>query len=413
MPSRKGNSRLIPGTPVARRRRREAPLVILHMSWVTSPYKARVVQLARSLQWRILDLEFYQGLLPPGLRPQGAFVDEMATDLFVRQLRRRGCHVVRFGALPHPMHRAVPTVVEDQAAAGRLAAEHFAERRFHHVGFVGFKPLSDNLAMYEGFRDRAAELECKCHLLEFRKLVGKDAAATWEESIQLRNREFAEWIARVPKPIGVLTLNDGLAGRLCGVAQEAGFLVPEEVAMLGHGNKVAVCESAPVPLSSIDMGAGAAEAAVRVMQDLLAGKPWPARAVRVPPTGIVVRASTDVQAIADSVVAIALRLIWNHFDRDLSVDDVARVARVSRRHLERAFQSHVGWGVSEELRRKRVLELRHLLVTTDEPLAALAPAAGFRTLNNAHKCFRKAYGASPRKYRERERAKWRSNIIAP
>lgn len=409
MPNAMNTSNVIAGTPAARRRWRDAPLVILKIDAPQSPhgYKLRIMALARTLEWRILDLLFHDGLLPRNILPQGAFVDRLPTDPVVREFRRRGCRLVRIGALPHPLDRTVPAVVEDQAAAGRLAAEHFAERRFRHVGFVGYKPLSNNLAMYRGFRERAVECGCTCHLLEFKELVGGEGELPKEEKIRLRLREFAEWIARVPKPVGVLTSNDVLAGRLCGAVLEAGLEIPDEVAMLGHGNEVPICESAPVPLSSIDFGDGHAEAAVRIMLDLLAGKPGPARAVRVPPRGIAVRASTDVQAVADPLVARALRHIWDHFDLDLSVDDVAREVGVSRRHLERAFRPLVGRGVSAELRRKRVTELSRLLLTTDRPFADLAPVAGFRTLAGAHKCFRQEYGTTPHKYRARERARER------
>jgi hypothetical protein len=34
--------------------------------------------------------------------------------------------------------------VEDLAAAGRMAAEHFAERGFRHVGYRGCIPWSDS-----------------------------------------------------------------------------------------------------------------------------------------------------------------------------------------------------------------------------------------------------------------------------
>ncbi|MBT3296050.1 MAG: hypothetical protein HN919_05185 [Verrucomicrobia bacterium] len=59
----------------------------------------------------------------------------------------------------------------------------------------------------------------------------------------------------------------------------------------------------------------------------------------IPPRGVVARRSTDVLAVADPAVARAMRFMWDHLDQNLSVEDVAMQASVSRRKLERIFLS--------------------------------------------------------------------------
>jgi LacI family transcriptional regulator len=380
-----------------------APRMWLHMN--SEGMKQCLAALSREQGWKIVDLSFYDGRLPSGPPPQGVFVDLLPEHPLVLKLRKLGCHVVRIGSLPHPRDSAVPAIVEDRAAAGRLAAEHFAERRFRHVGFVGYAPIAkfDFVRMFNGFRERAIELGCECHVLAFRTLDARASSLPSPEKMQLRLREFAEWIGRVPKPIGILTIHDHLAASLSIAALDAGLTVPAQVAVLGHGNGPG-CEMAPVQLSSVEPGTEVqAGAAVRLMRDLLAGKPAPKSTVFFAPRGIVVRQSTDVLAAADPAVARAIRFLWDHIEQNLSVDDVVAAASTPRRTLERVFREQVGHGIHAELHRRRLERFCELLKTTRLSVTDLAPAVGFRDKNYLHAVFRRAFRMTPRAYRLRHR----------
>jgi len=54
---------------------------------------------------------------------------------------------------------------------------------------------------------------------------------------------------------------------------------------------------------------------------------------------------------------------------------------------------------SRELRRRRLEVFREKLLSTDLPIADLAPMVGFHAQENLRRSFRKAYGMSPRAYR--------------
>ena len=381
---------------------RTRPLVLVSFHRDHWPLKHRIVGLARKKDWRILDLDLHSDELPPGLLPAGAFLDRAPDDPLIRQLRKLGCPVVRVGTSSHPRDSAVPAVIEDQAAAGRLAAEHFAERRFRHVGFVMYHAVGEWTPLYEALRARAVALGCECHRLVYSRLTKEQKAFSWTEKDQLRRREFQQWLQSVPKPIGLLAFSDNLGGRLTVAALDAGFAVPGQVAVLAHGNVEAICESAPVPLSAVDPGVGeTAEAAVRLLQDLMGGKPRPKKPVLVPPRGIVVRESTDTLATKDPVVAHAVRYLWDHLDQNLSVGDVAAAVATPRRKLERAFHDQIGHGINAELRRRRLERCCELLRSTTLSITDLAPAIGFRDKNYLHAVFRRAYGMTPRKYRAR------------
>jgi LacI family transcriptional regulator len=382
-------------------RRRKRPVVVLSL-----PPAGELVEAAlsrgRRAGWDIHSLHFTDDTLPTGLAPDGAIVGGVDTEqTLLQRLCALRCPTVRVGHAPGPEGDVVPAVFEDVAGLGRIAAEHFAERGFRHVGYIGHTPWASARLLYEAFEARAGELGCRCHLLRIRSAAVKRTskpAAVYEKHA----RRIGEWLAGVPRPIGVLGYHDRMAGMLCAVCRAEGLAVPEDVAVLGRGNDRASCELAPVPLSSTDPNhAEQGRQAVRLLKRLMAGKPVPPSPIVVPPLGVAARRSTDVLAVPDRAAARAMRFLWDHLDQPLSVDDIAREAKVSRRVLERAFRQHLGRGVAAELRRKRLERCCELLVTTERTIADIARSVGFECPRYLYEVFRKARNMTPRQYRLR------------
>ncbi len=136
-------------------------------------YTHAIVEEGRRRGWTLADLRLCGGRPPPGLVCQGAIVSDMPDSGLVAALRQTGCTVVRLGRLPHPQDASLPAVLSDFAAAGRLAAEHFSERQFSHVGYVGFQPWSDAKGLYDAFHAQAIALGMESHLLRFKSKPGK------------------------------------------------------------------------------------------------------------------------------------------------------------------------------------------------------------------------------------------------
>ncbi len=357
-----------------------------------------IVEIARTLGWDLLDLQFTKHELPHDITPDGALLDLLPEEPLTRQLRDMGCPTVRLGRLPHPLDHLLPAVLPDQVAAGRMAAEHFAVRQFRHVGYVGHDPwpMDSCPPLFAAFRDRAAELGCQCHLCR----IKEDMDWSGDRKHSHRVQVIGEWLKDVSEPIGLLAFTDAWGATLCTICRQVGLSVPEDVAVLGTGNDIPTCTMSPVDLSSIDNAMGAlGQQAARLLHRLMQGKPAPAQPLIIPPASVVVRHSTDVLAVNNPSVAQAMRFIWNHLEQDLSVNDVAREVGLSRRKLERAFQKHLNRGVHAELRRKRLERCCNLLRTTDLKIADLAPKVGFRSADFLHASFKKEFGTTPRTYR--------------
>lgn len=380
--------------------RTKRPLVLL--SGVRHELVRRMDELIGAWGWDLRDAMLTPNEWPSDGPVAGALIGDLPTSPLAQRLREAKCPTVRRGRLPHPDDRSLPAVLPDFTAAGLLAAEHLVARGLHHIACVGHNPEDPDAGyhpMYVGLQQRAAELGATCHVKSLKELD-----ETSPDKHARRTDVLVDWVRDLPKPVGVLT-HDWMAVRMLIACVEAGVAVPEDLALLGYGNSVQ-CELAPVGISSIDPGEDVQiRTALRLLHDMMEGKPGPRAPIMVPPLGIVERRSTDMLAVPDPLVARALRFIWDHFDQNLSVQDIADAVGVPRRSLERGFRRHLDRSVHAELARKRIAELRSMLVESELPLADLAPRAGFTTLANAHKSFRQTYGTSPGKYRRQHRGR--------
>lgn len=355
------------------------------------------MKVVHDCDWDILDLRWTDDTLPEHLKPDGAIICYGPENTLVRNLTKLACPMVRICGHPYPSDDSVPDVIENLALAGTMAADHFAERGFRHVAYLGHKPWSHARQMYEAFADQAGKQQMECHLHQF---DSHSAAKDREARERLRLREVAMWLRDTPKPIGVLTYSDARGARTCVAAAQAGLSVPDDVGILGFGNNPVLCEMAPVQLSSIDDNKEALGIkAASILNDIMTGKPPPRRPTYVAPKGIVERQSTNVLAVADRHIARAIRFLWDNLREDIGVDAVAAEVGLYRRTLTRRFRQALGRSVVNELRRKRLQETKRLLLETDLMVADIAAQTGFRSESLLYRAFRSKFKMTPRQYR--------------
>jgi LacI family transcriptional regulator len=378
--------------------RSDRPTVLIGLfESVNSTTMDGILAAAHEYGWRLQHLSFFDGFLPPDLEVHGVIDEHLAGESEVEHLREDGCPVVRLGKLPNPHDHLLPAVLPDYAAAGRLAAMHLAERGFRELGYVGyqFNEVAETIGV--AFNERAEELGCTCHFLELGGEKERDRSRQ-----ELRRERLREWFTSRPKPFAVFTYSDHTAGQLCAACLSTGLSIPEDVAILGYGNVVHHCETAPVEISSVDANQEAfGREAARLLKRLMDGEPAPVDPIMVPPKAIAQRHSTDVLAVPNPVVARALRYIWDHFELSLSVIDIAREVGVSRSALDRAFRRYLGRTVNAELRRKRLERCMELLRSTDMPIADIAAVTGFPNHSYLYRTFQSAFGMTPRQFRLR------------
>ena len=95
----------------------------------------------------------------------------------------------------------------------------------------------------------------------------------------------------------------------------------------------------------------------------------------------------------------AKNFILAHAGEPLHLRDVAEYVHVSTQHLSRFFKQATGIGFSEYLARLRVENAKGLLTNPDLSISEVSNEAGFGSLSQFNRAFRRYAGCSPKAYR--------------
>ncbi len=324
-----------------------------------------VVQSADSMHPRIPEMSAVMGYINP---------EEIA------QLEPTGLPIVSIASRTAGL---VPCVLTDHDLIGRMGAAHLHERGFRRIGFLHF----------------AAEK----HLGEPRA----QGCADWLDEQGLSLTRMA-WAGDLTPTLGsqlalcdaVMTASDSGARRLIEIMLAAGRTLPRDMAVLGVDNDESMCMLASVPISSVDTaGERLGYEAARLVTALLDGDPPPSQPVRIAPTHVVTRASTDVIQ-CDGYVRQAVEVIHRWGCEPFHIDQVMEHIPISRRTLEKQFRQQIGRTIHQELTRHRMEQARVLLEQTDLPVAQIARRCGFSEHTRFTAAFSTYHKIPPAAYRK-------------
>ncbi|MDD6041317.1 MAG: AraC family transcriptional regulator [Clostridia bacterium] len=113
--------------------------------------------------------------------------------------------------------------------------------------------------------------------------------------------------------------------------------------------------------------------------------------------------ANDPSAPVSSARQYCERAIWflqGRYDRDVSIEETAEFAGLSRSHLYRVMMAECGLSPKEMLLRIRMQHAEKLLTDTSLTLDEIASRVGLRTGAQLGVCFRSVYGTSPGRYRK-------------
>ena len=102
---------------------------------------------------------------------------------------------------------------------------------------------------------------------------------------------------------------------------------------------------------------------------------------------------------ADSVVYRVLSYINDHYNEDLSLDELANRFFISKYHLSREFGRLVGTSVYRYIIQKRLIMARQMM-SMGVPTAQVYQQCGFGDYSNFYRAFKAEYQISPRAYLE-------------
>lgn len=93
----------------------------------------------------------------------------------------------------------------------------------------------------------------------------------------------------------------------------------------------------------------------------------------------------------------------NASDAEVSIDDVAKSAAMSRFHFVRQFKAVFGETPVQFRTRVRLDQAKHLLIQSDDSITDICMAVGFSSLGSFSALFSQRFGRSPSGYREKLR----------
>ena len=102
-------------------------------------------------------------------------------------------------------------------------------------------------------------------------------------------------------------------------------------------------------------------------------------------------------AARDSAVYSVLGYINEHYNENLSLDDLANRFFVSKYHLAREFQRLVGTSVHRYIVQKRLVMAKQML-SAGRPSSEVYQSCGFGDYSNFYRAFRAEYQISPKEY---------------
>jgi AraC-like DNA-binding protein len=92
-----------------------------------------------------------------------------------------------------------------------------------------------------------------------------------------------------------------------------------------------------------------------------------------------------------------------HLGERIRIEDLAALLRISVGHFCRAFKSTFGLSAHDYLMRRRIEVAQGLMLTTCDPLSAIALNCGMSDQSHFSRCFRRIIGETPHQWRRTRR----------
>ena len=294
----------------------------------------------------------------------------------------------------------MPTLLTDNFAVGQMGFEHFRERGFRHFAFCGFNGADYSNERREGFVKNVEASGLRCHVYYDSQASGKSKTAGYENEGLKDGGMVANWIKKLPKPVGVMTCNDMRGQQVLNTCRALGVAVPDEVAVIGVDNDEVLCTLSDPPLSSLvpDTERIGYETAALLARMMRGAKPS-ATQIFIKPKGVVTRRSTEVLAVEDRQIAAATRFIREHACEGIDVSDVLRAVPMSRSTLDRRFFSLMNCSPKDEILRVRLNRAKQLLAESDFSLPLIAEKVGLEHGEYLSRIFKKRVGLTPSEFR--------------
>ena len=286
-------------------------------------------------------------------------------------------------------YRNSPCVYDPSDYIAKVAYDYFRSK-----GFINFASYSIGIGSHSREDEFAKILKKKKH--SFTRIN-----ITKTLSLAERCAFIKEQLAELPKPVAVFTGNDELGAEFILATVQAGYHIPQEVAILGVHNDDLTCQSSIVGLSSIDCGLDKiAFEGAKILEKLMNGEDVP-KVTLIKSAKVITRASTEVIATDNPKLHTALSFIQNNFQKGISIKDIAEEAGLSVSGLQYLFKEKLDFSPMKEVNRLKLKHAKSLLSSKAWSVDVIAKESGFKTSRNFYHVFQQEEGLSPDAYRKK------------
>jgi len=288
----------------------------------------------------------------------------------------------------------IPNVTGLYKETGKMAADYFIDKGFKEFAFYGFDDIVWSRERFEGFSQRIEKQGYKVHVYQHQK---EETPPLWS----YRESALTDWLKALPKPIALMTCDDNQGQHVTEACKAVGISVPEHIAVLGVDNDLIICNLSDPPLSSISLNTEKAGfETAHLLNKMMFENPQNFSDIYVEPLQVISRRSTDFLAVDDKEISKALHYIYYHFKEKICVDDIVGATAVSRRVLEKRFQSVLKHTILDEINTLRIEHVKQLLIETELPISEISSVCGYTDIKNLSRYFRKHQGINPMEYRK-------------
>lgn len=287
-------------------------------------------------------------------------------------------------------------VMHDESAAVSKVVDHFAGQGIQKVF------LFENLDPNSGPHLRRGGLAREA--LQSRNLFGgsfphgpRTIQHGWSMALQLE--DLSDWLKGLPRGCGILATDDNHAKRVVLGAQLAGLSVPDDFILLGMGNHSSDCLSVSPGISSLSYNSERVGYQAAALVDRMRRGEPPER-LRIPPDQIMHRESSTPWKTRHPGLREVLRMMRDHPDADLRLEDLAALAHTNRASLFQWFRQELDTTPHRKLKAYRLEKGRELLASTDLPLKEIPERCGYLHLSHFCRDFKKFTGQTPSEFRK-------------
>ena len=368
------------------------------MDFYLAEVHAGVVDYAREARWILQDAACYiPSVLTQIVEP---FDGVLATAVFPplqAWLRKLKVPVVRMACADRQL--PFPAVEPDPEAIGAKAAQYLLTLGNPHFAYYCTASVEETRACWTGFSRVLRAAGHEPTLLDFWTATGQSPEAT-PPPRPVRWAWLRKRLPKLPRPLAVLVEDDRFLPDLYETADQLGWRVPEDLALMGQDARPLILAKLPIPSTSIDTGLyRIGYEAAALLDRLISGQSAPAEVRRVPPGDVVARRSTAVCYCSHEGVSRAITYLRRHFVEPLTLESVAAAGGVPSRTLQGMFKEATGHTFTEELTRLRLDHAIRLIRTSDLKLESVAHESGFGNARYLCEVFRKVLGSTPTAYR--------------